>query len=64
MTEKPEDNVWIDAPLSSVGIDPKFYGMATVVAHPYGQSGPAVASVKFNLTAYVKHLIERSAEIS
>ena len=60
MTDKPEDDVWIEAPLSSAGIDPIFYGMATV-SYPFGINGPAIAAVKLNLTAYIKHMIEKQA---
>jgi hypothetical protein len=31
--------------------------MATV-SHHWGLNGPATASVKFNLTAYIRHMIE------
>lgn len=63
MRDQPGDDVWIDTVVSNHGIDSRFFGMATV-SYPNGfaGTGPAVAVVKFNLTAYVKHLIEQSKQ--
>jgi 2-keto-3-deoxy-L-rhamnonate aldolase RhmA len=55
--ETQDGDVWIDAPIQTTGVDPRFYGMATV-SHHWGLNGPATASVKFNLTAYIRHMIE------
>ena len=54
--QPPEEEIWIDCPMGA--LDSKFCGNATV-SFPYGPSGPAALSVKFNLTAYIKYLIEK-----
>jgi hypothetical protein len=55
----PYGDVWIDAPMENAGIDARFYGMGSI-SYPSGINGQAVATVKFNLTAYVKHMIAMS----
>lgn len=54
-----DGDVWIRVNQVPVNFDYRFFGMATV-SYPHGVNGPAEASVQFNLTAYVKHMIEQS----
>jgi hypothetical protein len=61
MTDEPEGDVWIDAPVENYGLDPKFFRV-TVASYPFGINGPATATVKFNITAYIKHLIEKQRQ--
>lgn len=56
-----EQDIWIDVQTQSDRIDRKFYGLASV-SHPYGLSGQAQMVVKFNLSAYVKHLIAEAKQ--
>lgn len=56
---KTEVDVWIQIALPCTGIDSRFLGMMSV-GQPYGPNGPSVGTASFNLTVYVKHLIEQS----
>lgn len=57
--ENSASDVWIDVSVQSSGHDPRFMGMASI-SYPYGLQGPAISTAKFNLTAYIKHMIEQS----
>lgn len=60
---KADADVWIQIALPSAGIDSRFFGMMSV-GQPYGPNGPAVGTTSFNLTAYVKHLIEQAKPVT
>jgi hypothetical protein len=60
---EPED-IWLDAPVTShSAANARFFGVAQATFSCVANSRPN-ASVKFNLTAYLRHLIEQSKEQS
>ena len=54
-------DVWITAEPGSA-MPTKYCGFTTA-SYPYGINGPAEARVKFNLTAYVRDMIEEASRL-